>query len=191
MAFKMKGNPMKRNFGVGASPTKQHNMEPESTASEGALASDVETSYEKAYRGLGELGNVTDVLRNRKFRRDRLNQDKDGRKLTPGTAKKATGGAISKLAKKATKANTKKVAEKTTKKVATKASPNKLGRVGVSGMGSGGDYTPEIVKKFYKKVGDKAESVAKGAYKAVTGKKYPEKKKKKKKGGVTYLGKFK
>tara|TARA_A100001515_G_scaffold29979_1_gene23393 strand:+ start:9839 stop:10384 length:546 start_codon:yes stop_codon:yes gene_type:complete len=181
MAFKMKGNPMKRNFGIGDSPTKQHNMEPESTASEGALAKDVETESEKIFRGLSELGDVTDVLRKRKFRRDKLNLDKDGRKLTPGTAKKSTSGAISKLAKKAAKANT--------KKVATKASPNKLGRVGVSGMGSGEDYTPKIVKKFYKKLGDKAEKVAKGAYKAVTGKKYPEKKKKKK-GGVTYLGKF-
>jgi len=147
MAFKMKGDPMKRNFGVGASPTKQANKEPVSTASEGALAKDVETESEQIFRGLGELGDVTDVLRKRKFRRDRLNLDKDGRKLTPGTAKKAISGAMSKVAK-------------------TKASPNKLM---YKGMGSGEDYTPEIVKKFYKNLGDKAEkgltAAAKGAKK--------------------------
>tara|TARA_R100001509_G_scaffold147212_1_gene104497 strand:- start:481 stop:1089 length:609 start_codon:yes stop_codon:yes gene_type:complete len=188
MAFKMKGNPMKRNFGVGASPTKQHNMEPESTASEGALAKDVETESEQIFRGLGELGNVTDVLKTRKFRRDRLNLDKDGRKLTPGTAKKATSGAISKLAKKAAKTNTKKVAEKTTKKVATKASPNKLGRVGVSGMGSGGrGEMPEVTKKFYKRLGKVAKatvmpvSTAVNKAKEYMGKETPQSYKKKQK----------
>tara|TARA_Y100000004_G_C8749315_1_gene341691 strand:- start:52 stop:573 length:522 start_codon:yes stop_codon:yes gene_type:complete len=144
MAFKMKGNPMKRNFGVGSSPTKQANKEPVPTASEGALAKDVETESEKIWRGFSELGDVTDVLRKRKFRRDRLNLDKDGRKLTPGTAKKAISGAMGKVAKK--------------------ASPNKLAR-----LSNAPDYTPGIVDEFYGKLGKKLEkgltAGAKGAKK--------------------------
>tara|TARA_R100000353_G_scaffold115636_1_gene82669 strand:+ start:5993 stop:6229 length:237 start_codon:yes stop_codon:yes gene_type:complete len=63
MAFKMK-NPSLLKI-VSALKKRTNPMVPETTGEIGALPGDVETSYEKAKRGLGQIGSIVDVLRRR------------------------------------------------------------------------------------------------------------------------------
>ena len=63
MAFKMK-NPSLLKI-VSALKKRTIPMVPETTGDVGAKPEDVETSYEKAKRGLGQIGSIVDVLRRR------------------------------------------------------------------------------------------------------------------------------
>ena len=64
--FKMKGSPFQRNFGIGASPMKQDQLF--DVTGDGVSASDIETSWEKTYRGHSPRGSVSDLLKRRKKR---------------------------------------------------------------------------------------------------------------------------
>ena len=82
--FTMQGSPMKRNFGI--SPVKQVTRVPTPGPTDGVTSVDVETDYERAIRGHGDRGSISDILKTRKKRgwstekeyQEHLKNNKDG-----------------------------------------------------------------------------------------------------------------